>query len=144
MLGAREAMSRSYGIAVALLAASAMAAAAQTVRYGNPSGCAGTPNAAPYLLYDGKRLVTAAGWACDVTPALLGVCSNINAGQPHGPFRGTCGGTGACQGVCEGKSNQCHFPGSETVCGCAGPLVPLTGTCDSAGQCSMLGLPICL
>jgi hypothetical protein len=80
MLGARETMSRSYGIAVALLAASAMAAAAQTARYGNPSGCAGTPNVAPYLLYDGRRLVTAAGWACDVTPA-------------GGKIRGQCSGT---------------------------------------------------
>jgi hypothetical protein len=62
------------------LAASVVAAAAQSARYGNPSGCAGTPAVAPYLLYDGKRLVTAAGWACDVTPV-------------GGKMRGQCSGT---------------------------------------------------
>jgi hypothetical protein len=57
-----------------------MVSAAEAARYGTPSGCAGTPAVAPYLLYDGTKLITAAGWACDVT--LVG-----------GKMRGQCSGT---------------------------------------------------
>jgi hypothetical protein len=72
--------------------------------------------------------------ACDVS-GHIGTCWPIPSGQaPHGQ-RGACAGSGACAGFCNGSSAQCVFPGPETSCPC--PV--LSGTCNGAGQCAMLG-----
>ena len=55
---------------------------------------------------------------------------------------GPCGGAAECQGRCDGTSPACQFPGAETTCVCPG-LVPMTGSCNMAGGCLLLGL-LCL
>jgi hypothetical protein len=52
-----------------LLAASVAAAAADSPRYGSPSGCAGKPTTSePYLIYDGAKLITS-NTTCVLAPA---------------------------------------------------------------------------
>jgi hypothetical protein len=69
----------------------------------------------------------------------LGTCGPIAAGDaPHGQ-RGGCAGSGVCAGACNGSASQCVFPGAGTACACA----LLSGSCNGAGQCAMLG-SLCL
>ena len=76
--------------------------------------------------------------ACDLS-GHLGTCSPIPAADtPHGQ-RGPCAGSGVCAGACNGSAAQCLFPGSGTACACA----LLSGTCNGAGQCTMVG-SLCL
>jgi hypothetical protein len=73
--------------------------------------------------------------ACDVA-GHLGTCWPISLREaPHGA-RAACTGTAECAAFCNGSSGQCVFPGAETVCACR--VVPLDGTCNGSGQCSML------
>ena len=84
------------------------------------------------------RACTDSCQACDVA-GHVGTCWPVPSHESPHAARGACSGTGPCAGFCNGSAAQCVFPGAETTCPCS----LLSGTCNGAGQCAMLG-SLCL
>jgi hypothetical protein len=101
--------------------------------------CAGASQCGTNFCVDGVCCDKTCGRQCEAcnAPSSVGRCVTV-VGRPHG-VRPTCGGTAACEGLCNGTDpNVCRFPATLTACGddfCATGVTRLAPTCNGAGTC---------
>lgn len=130
----------------------------------NPAGAGGTSTDVPLAPSPGVSCASAEdctggncvdGVCCDGPcagqcqscnqPGSVGKCKVVT-GAPVGG-RSACGGTGVCQGRCDGSDGTtCAYPDSSTVCTagtCTGGKVTTASVCDGAGTCSTAASSTC-
>ncbi len=71
-------------------------------------------------------------------PGSEGKCVPVVKAPPVAP-RPACSGSGACEGICDGKVDGCTYPDNATTCGaasCSGDSLVPAPVCDGTGQCA--------
>lgn len=106
----------------------------------NGETCSSTEQCASGNCVDGVCCDTACAGLCESCgeSGLLGTCQ-VLTGDPL-PTRGTCDGSGVCQGQCNGANGgACTYPDNSTECSAAmcsdGEATP-AARCNGSGECS--------
>jgi hypothetical protein len=117
------------------------------LKHPNGDACATPAECASGIKADGvccDRACTGQCEACDVAGS-AGTCVTV-VGPPHAGRPG-CGGSGPCQGACDGTSTvACVFPGAATFCApgsCTDGVETAPAVCDGAGACAVAATRSC-